>query len=62
MAWLAEACGARRKLWVRLPNAAFHCDDSASSLAASWLSGETTRDWTLAGSSGDHTVLLAVVG
>ena len=54
MARLGEACGARRQLWARLPNAAFHCEDSASSLAACWLSGETTRDWTLAGSSGAH--------
>ena len=48
----AEDCGARRQVWERLLNAEDHCEDSESSLAASWLSGETTRDWTLVGSSG----------
>ena len=48
----AEDCGARRQLWERLLNAEDHCEDSDRSLAASWLSGETTRDWTLVGSSG----------
>ena len=48
----ADDCGARRQLCARLLNAEDHCDDSERSLAASWLSGETTRDWTLVGSSG----------
>ena len=50
-AWVYDA---RRHAWVSGPNDFAQREDSSSSWTPSWLSGVTTRDWTLVGSSGSQ--------
>ena len=45
-------CGERRQAWLSEPKARAHWEDSSSSLAPCWPSGDTTRDCTLLGSTG----------